>query len=357
MAQGSGLVGAGCQETKMKVEEIAKLVEGCVDGDGSRILKAVAGLESAGPDDITFAEGERALQQASGSSAGCILVPAGASVTGKTTIAVSHPKLALIRAAQALLPQQQPESSIHPTAIVAPDALLSAEVSVGPHAVIEAGARVGPRASIGARVHVGRGVEIGADSMLYPGVALYPGVRIGSRVVIHAGAVIGADGFGYVFAEGRHHKFPQLGQVIIEDDVEIGANTTIDRGSLGNTLIGQGTKIDNLVQIAHNVRVGRHCVIAAQTGISGSVEIGNYVVIGGQVGIGDKVRIEDQVIVGAQAGIPTGKILRRGSAVWGTPARPMTEFKKSYAQVANLPRLAKKLDELAKLVRANSTRG
>jgi UDP-3-O-[3-hydroxymyristoyl] glucosamine N-acyltransferase len=175
--------------------------------------------------------------------------------------------------------------------------------------------------------------------------------------VIHSGAVIGSDGFGYVSADGRHHKFPQLGQVIIEDDVEIGSNTAIDRGSLGNTVIGQGTKIDNLVQIAHNVRIGRHCVIAAQSGISGSVEIGDYVVMGGQVGVGDRARIEDQAVIGAQAGVPTGKVIRRGSAVWGTPARPMPEFKKTYAQLTNLPNLAKKVNELSRLVLTLSKSG
>jgi UDP-3-O-[3-hydroxymyristoyl] glucosamine N-acyltransferase len=340
----------------MKVEEIAKLVNGHVVGDRDRVVKGVAGLESAGAEDITFAEGERAVKSAARSNAGCILVPTGALVAGKTTIAVSHPKLALIRTAEALLPERRQESGVHPTAIVEPAANLSEDVTVGPHAVIENGVTVGARTSVGTRVHLGRDVQIGADSVLYPGATIYSGVHIGSRVVIHAGAVIGADGFGYVFAEGRHQKFPQLGQVLIEDDVEIGANTTIDRGSLGNTIIGQGTKIDNLVQIAHNVRIGRHCVIAAQTGISGSVEIGNHVMIGGQVGIGDKVRIEDQVIIGAQAGVPSGKILRRGSAVWGTPARPISEFKKSYAQIANLPRLARKVDEIAELVAAKSKR-
>ena len=340
----------------MKVEEIAMLVGGHTEGDENRAINGVAGLESAGPNDIAFAEGELAVKSAAGSNAGCILVPSGALVAGKTTIAVSHPKLALIRAAEALLPPRRLAPGIHPTAVVSADANLSTDVSVGPHVVIEDGASVAARASIGARVHLGRDVKIGVDSVLYPGVTIYSGARIADRVVIHAGAVIGADGFGYVFAEGRHQKFPQLGQVFIEDDVEIGANTTIDRGSLGNTIIGQGTKIDNLVQIAHNVRIGRHCVIAAQTGISGSVEIGNCVVIGGQVGIGDKVRIEDQVIIGAQAGIPSGKILRRGSAVWGTPARPISEFKKSYAQIANLPRLARKVDELAELVSGKSKR-
>jgi UDP-3-O-[3-hydroxymyristoyl] glucosamine N-acyltransferase len=182
-------------------------------------------------------------------------------------------------------------------------------------------------------------------------------VRIGNRVVIHSGAVIGADGFGYVFADGRHQKFPQLGQVIVEGDVEIGGNTTIDRGSLGNTIIGEGTKIDNLVQIAHNVRIGRHCVIAALTGISGSVEIGNNVVISGQVGIGDKARIEDQAVIGAQAGIPTGKVVRRSNVMWGTPARPMSEFRKTYAQMKNLPNLAKKVRELSQHASVKAKKG
>jgi UDP-3-O-[3-hydroxymyristoyl] glucosamine N-acyltransferase len=173
-------------------------------------------------------------------------------------------------------------------------------------------------------------------------------------VVIHAGTVIGSDGFGYVLAEGRHHKFPQLGQVIIEDDVEIGSNTTIDRGSLGDTVVGQGTKIDNLVQVAHNVRIGRHCAIAAQTGISGSVEIGNYVFIGGQVGIGDKARIEDQAMLGGGARILPGKIVRRGTFMWGMPARPLSEFKKIHAQLTNLPNLAKKVSEISQVLAEQS---
>jgi len=332
---------------KMKVEEIARLVGGHREGDGNREITGVAGLENAGPTEITFADGARALEQAARSHAGCILVPEKSSVGGQTTIAVKHPKLALIQATEAILAKAKLEAGIHATAVIAPGARL-ADVYVGAYAVIEEGVNIGARSSIGAGAILRRGVEIGSDCILHPQVTIYPGARIGSRVVVHSGTVIGADGFGYVFADGRHHKFPQLGQVIIEDDVEIGSNTTIDRGSLGNTFVGQGTKIDNLVQIAHNVRIGRHCVIAAQTGISGSVEIGNYVVIGGQVGIGDKVRIEDQVTIGAQAGIPTGKIIRRGSAVWGTPARPMSEFKKTHAQISNLPNLAKKVKELSR---------
>ncbi|HEX9445490.1 MAG TPA: UDP-3-O-(3-hydroxymyristoyl)glucosamine N-acyltransferase [Candidatus Binatia bacterium] len=331
----------------MKVEAIARLLDGKLSGDGDREIRGIAGLESAGAGDLTFAEGERALKRAADCSAGCILIPTSAELPGQTTIAVKHPKLALIRAAEVLLAKPAIEPGVHPTAVVSPSARLAPGVSVGAHAVIEDEVSVGDGTAVGAGVFLGRGVEIGANSILHPRVSIYPGARIGSRVAIHSGAVIGADGFGYVFADGRHHKFPQLGRVILEDDVEIGANATIDRGSLGDTIIGQGTKIDNLVQIAHNVRVGRHSVIAAQTGISGSVVIGDYVVLGGQVGVGDRVKIEDQAVIGAQAGIPTGKIVRRGSAMWGTPARPMAEFKKTHAAIKNLPHLARKVKELS----------
>lgn len=338
----------------MKVEEIARLVSGQTQGDPSREIRGVAGLERAGPDELTFAEGARVLKQASRSRAGCILVTERASLSGQTTIAVKQPKLAFIRAAEVLLPPRKTEPGVDATAIIAPGANLLTDVSVGPHAVIEDGVSIGSKTCIGAGVFLGRGVEVGADSVLYPRVSVYPGVRIGNRVVIHAGTVIGSDGFGYVFAEGGHQKFPQLGQVIIEDDVEIGSNTTIDRGSLGDTVIGEGTKIDNLVQIAHNVRIGRHCAIAAQTGISGSVEIGNYVFIGGQVGIGDKARIEDQAMLGGGARILPGKIVRRGIFMWGMPARPLSEFKKIHAQLTNLPNLAKKVSEISQVLAEQS---
>ncbi|HEY1269810.1 MAG TPA: UDP-3-O-(3-hydroxymyristoyl)glucosamine N-acyltransferase [Candidatus Binatia bacterium] len=330
----------------MKVAAIVLLLDGKLQGDGEKEIAGIAGLESAGPTDLTFADGERALVRATASGAGCILIPGSALLPGKTTIAVKHPKLALIRAAEALLKKPRAEAGVHATAIVAKTAQLASNVAVGPHAVIEEGVKVGERTVVGAGVVLGRDVEIGADCILHPRVTFYPGVRIGARVVIHSGTVIGADGFGYVFADGRHHKFPQLGRVIVEDDVEIGANATIDRGSLGDTMIGAGTKIDNLVQIAHNVHIGRHAVIAAQTGISGSAVIGDYVVMGGQVGVGDRVRIETQSVIGAQAGIPSGKIIRRGSAIWGTPARPMNEFKKTHAAIKSLPHLARKLKEL-----------
>lgn len=332
----------------MTVREIARLLGGKLQGKGGREIRGAAGLDTAGPDELTFAEGKRALEGAARSRAGLILVPAGASLPGKTTLAVAEPKLALIRAVEALQPPRRPMPEIHPTAIVAPGAQLAADVIVGAHVVIERNVRVGAGTHLRAGVILGEGVQIGAQCVLDPRVTVYPGARIGNRVVLHAGVVVGSDGFGYVLAEGRHHKFPQIGQVVIEDDVEIGANTTIDRGSLGTTLIGEGSKIDNLVQVAHNVRIGRHCVIAAQTGISGSVQIGDYVVLAGQVGVADRVRIEDQVVVGAQAGIPTGKTVRKGTTMWGTPARPLAQFKKMYACLSGLPELARKVKELSR---------
>jgi UDP-3-O-[3-hydroxymyristoyl] glucosamine N-acyltransferase len=332
----------------MKVSEIARILGGRVTGDPSREICGVAGMESAGPEELSFADGPRALSKAGSSKAGCLLVPEGLATEGRTVIAVSNPKWAFVRASEALRPPSPCKPGIHPTAVIHAEAEIAPSVSVGPHAVVERQARVGPGTRLAAGVTLGEGVEIGADCVLHPRVTVYPGARIGNRVILHAGVVIGSDGFGYVFAEGRHHKFPQLGAVVIEDDVEIGSNTTVDRGSLGTTVIGEGTKIDNLVQIAHNVRIGRHSVIAAQTGISGSAEIGNYVVMAGQVGVGPRVHIEDQAVIAGQSGVLDGKTVRKGSTVWGTPARPMANIKRIYASIANLPNLTRRVDELSR---------
>jgi UDP-3-O-[3-hydroxymyristoyl] glucosamine N-acyltransferase len=331
----------------MKVSEIAELVQGNPAGDSEREILGIAALETAGPTELAYVEGARALPSAAASRAGCLLVPEGVSLPGQTTIAVRHPKLALVRAAQALHPVPPPAPGIHPTAVVAPDAQLASDCSVGPNVVIEGGVTVGAGTQLRASAFIGAGVRVGARCVLHPHVTVYPGAQIGNRVILHAGVVIGSDGFGYVFAEGRQVKFPQLGKIVIEDDVEIGSNSTLDRGSLGSTVIGEGTKIDNLVQIAHNVKIGRHCIIVSQTGISGSTEVGDYVVMAGQVGIGDHARIEDRVVIGGQAGVLPGKIVRSGSIVWGTPSRPMSEFKKTIARLARLDDLAAKVKMLA----------
>ena len=334
----------------MKVSEIAELLQGDPAGEIEREIQGVASLDTAGPAELAYVESLRSIDPAMASSAGCLLVPDGASLPGRTTIAVRNPKLALIRAAEALHPASIPPAGIHPTAVVAPDAQVAADCSVGAHVVIESGVAVGAGTRLCPGVFLGAGARVGNHCTLHPRVTVYSGAQIGDRVILHAGVVIGSDGFGYVFAEGRHVKFPQLGKIVIEDDVEIGSNTTLDRGSLGTTVIGQGTKIDNLVQIAHNVKIGRHCIIVSQTGISGGAEVGDYVVMAGQVGVGEHAHIEDRVIVGGQAGVLPGKIVRSGSVVWGTPCRPMSEFKKTIARLARLDSLAAKVKSLAQQV-------
>jgi UDP-3-O-[3-hydroxymyristoyl] glucosamine N-acyltransferase len=327
----------------MKISELARLLGGTLHGEADLEVREVAGLETAGPGELTFAEDAKSLELAAASQAGCILVPEDCTVAGRTTIGVVNPKLAFVRAAQALCPPRKFPPGVHPTAVIAPDACLAEDVVVCPCVVIESGVKVGQGTYLGAGVCLGEGAQVGAHCTLHPRVSVYPGAKIGNRVILHSGVVVGSDGFGYVFAEDHYEKFPQRGGVVIEDDVEIGSNSTVDRGSLGVTVIGQGTKIDNLVQIAHNVKVGRHCVIAAQTGISGSAEIGDHVVMGGQVGVADHIRIEEGAMIGGQAGI--FRTIRKGTKVWGTPARPLDEFKEIYGQ---LPSLARKVKQISR---------
>jgi UDP-3-O-[3-hydroxymyristoyl] glucosamine N-acyltransferase len=338
----------------MTVSEIARLLNGLVRGRADRQISGVAALQTAGPSDLTFATDTRALAQATDSYAGCILIPEGNSLEGHTTVAVREPKLAFIRAAAELVPATRHTGGVHPTAVVMPEAALGAGVSLGPHCVIGSRARVGARTRLAAGVVVSEDAEIGEDCVIHPGVTIYAGAQIRDRVILHAGVVIGGDGFGYVFADGRHQKFPQIGGVVIEEDVEIGSNSTVDRGSLGTTVIGKGTKIDNLVQIAHNVRIGKHCVIVAQAGISGSVSVGDYAVIGGQVGIGDHVKIEEGATIASGGGVLPGKIVRKGSVIWGVPGRPLAVFKRQYAHLSRLPELVRRVSRLERLLRSES---
>ncbi|MBI1750610.1 MAG: UDP-3-O-(3-hydroxymyristoyl)glucosamine N-acyltransferase [Acidobacteria bacterium] len=326
--------------------EIAEFIGAQIEGDPAAKVSGVASPEAAGPEDVIYADSARHLDRAAQSRARCVLLPPGLDLAGRTILRSAQPKLAFAKAAAWLLPSPPITSSIHPTAIVAPTAKLGEGVGVGPYVVIEDDVEIGDGAQLGAHCSVGRGARIGERCRLYPRVTLYAGVRLGKNVIVHSGTVIGSDGFGYVFGEGRHWKFPQIGGVEIGDDVEIGSNTSIDRGALDTTRIGAGTKIDNLVQVAHNVQIGEHSIIAAQTGISGSSHIGNNVLIGGQVGIADGCHIRDAAIVGAQAGIPTGKTIPAGQTVWGTPARPLARFKEQYAWFARLPELAERLKKL-----------
>jgi UDP-3-O-[3-hydroxymyristoyl] glucosamine N-acyltransferase len=327
-------------------EQLAEYLKAGIEGDARREISGVASPEKAVASDVIYLDSPKNRERAADSAARCVLAEPGTRLEGKTIIETKHPKLAFAKAAAWLAPGQRREAKVHATAIVGASCTLGANVTLGPYVVLEDDVRVGDGSVIEAFCFLGAGSSVGENCRLHPRVTLYAGAELGSRVEVHSGAVIGGDGFGYVFGDGRHWKFPQIGTVEICDDVEIGCNTTIDRGSLDTTKVSNGVKIDNLVQVAHNVRVGEHTVIAAQTGISGSSVLGKGVMVGGQAGIGDHCLIEDEARVGGQAGVVVGKTVRRGQVVWGTPARPLGKFKEQYGWVTRLPDLAERIQKL-----------
>jgi len=325
-------------------KEVADFVQARLAGDGAVQLTGIASISSASPGNVVFVEEERNLAKAVASLASAVIAPESASAHASSKPLLLHPqpRLAFARAAQLLCARGDRRPGIHPSAIVHPSAQLAADVTIDERVVIGEHVKIGDRTWIGAGSVIAANVVIGQSCEIYPNVTIYPGARLGDRVIVHSGAVLGSDGFGYVRDEksGRYEKFPQIGRLEIEDDVEIGANSTIDRGALDLTRIGRGTKIDNLVHVGHNVQIGEDVVIAAQTGLSGSAVIENNVVMGGQVGIADHVKIAAGAILGAQSGIPSRKIIRgKGVVFWGTPARPIREYLK---ELAVLARLAKK---------------
>lgn len=320
---------------------------GCsLKGEDRVTLRGVASPESAEADDLIYLDSSRHVERVAGSAARCAITSPDLIVSGKTLIIAARPKAAFAQAASWLVPFAPIACGVHPTALIAESAHLARGVAVGPFTVIEEGVDIGQDTQIGAHCFVGRGTRLGRNCRLYPRVTLYAGVKTGNNVVVHSGAVLGCDGFGYVSDQGRHWKFPQAGALEIADDVEIGANATVARGSLGITRLESQVKLDNLVHLAHNVRVGERTLVAAQTGIAGSSVVESDVIIGGQVGVADHCRLEPGCIVGAQAGIPSGKIIRRGQTVWGTPARPIEQVKKQYGYVAHLPELAERVRKL-----------
>lgn len=333
---------------KRTAGELAEYLGAVIEGDANTVVAGVAGPEKALASDVIYADSPRNEKRAANSAAQCVVCRPQARLRDKTTLAVAQPKLAFAKAAAWLADKPLEEAGIHATAVIAPSAKVGKDVAVGPYAVIEEGVQIGKGTRVEAFCFLGRGSAVGRDCWLHPRVTLYAGARLGDRVEVHSGAVIGSDGFGYTYGEGRQWKFPQIGGAEIGDDVEIGCNTTIDRGSLEDTRIGAGVKIDNLVQVAHNVRIGEHSVIAAQTGISGSSMLGRRVSVGGQAGIGDHCSIEDDGIVGGQAGVVGGKTIRRGQIVWGTPARPLDKFKEQYAALSHLPKFVERLKGLEK---------
>lgn len=330
--------------------ELAQLLGLPFTGNGNQLLVGVSSWENADDTSLVFLEGKRDLPVTGSLCAGCIIAEPKTVPESVNAILTDKPKLAFARAAALLNPLPRAGGFRHPTASIAAGAELAPEVDVGPCAVVGPSARIGKGTILSAGVVVGEGCEIGEQCILHPRVVLYPGAKLGSRVVLHAGVVIGGDGFGYVFDGESQVKFPQAGLVLIADDVEIGCNTTVDRGSLGVTRIGQGTKIDNLVQIAHNVDIGRGVVIAAQTGISGSSVIEDFAVIGGQVGFGDHTRVKSGAVIGSKAGILPGKIVRGGEVYWGVPVRPLREYKRLNALFGRLPEFKADIDALKESV-------
>src|SRR5579859_1222385 len=334
------------KEMTRTAKELAELLGVALEGDGGVELHNVAAPERAGARDLIYVDAAKHAERAAASAAHAAVAAEGIALPGKTVLRAKNAKFAFAKAATILRERVPIARGVHPTASVAPLARVHATASIGPYAVVGEDTHIGEGTEIGAHCVIGSACWIGDDCRLHPRVTLYSAVRVGHRVEIHSGAVIGADGFGYAYGEGHYQKFPQAGIVEIGDDVEIGANTTIDRGSLDDTRIAEGVKLDNLVHIGHNVKIGAHTVIAAQTGVSGSSTIGDRVVVGGQVGIADHCTLESGSIAGAQAGIPTGNTIRGGQTVWGTPAREIGKFKEIYVWYARLPELAERIKEL-----------
>lgn len=327
---------------KRSLREIADFLQARLVGDGSIEITGIASIRSASARDLVFVNEEKNLEAALQSRAAAVIAGEFAEGTKtKALLIAKHPRLAFSRAGQLLAQPAKHQAGVHATAVLHPSAKIGDGVTIEAHAVLNEQVVVGRGTRIGAGCSLGTGVIIGDECVLEPNVSIYPGTKLGNRVIVHAGAVLGSDGFGFVRdpATGRYEKFPQMGRLEIGDDVEIGANATIDRGALDITRIGRGTKIDNLVHIGHNCDIGEDVVIAAQTGLSGSVTVHNGVVMGGQVGIGDHARIEEGAILGGGAGVLSSKVVRgKGIVFWGRPARPVKAYLKELAALARLGR-------------------
>jgi UDP-3-O-[3-hydroxymyristoyl] glucosamine N-acyltransferase len=329
------------------LQELALLTGGRVVGDGSAVITGVASIEDAGPGDITFLADKKLSGFLATTKASAVITGAEAA-GGVNQLIVKNPLLAFSVVLDVFRPAELPQPGISPKAEIHPGAVLGSGVSIQAFAVVEAGASVGDRVILFPGAYVGRNAEIGEDSILYPGVVVREECRIGKRVIIHSNTVVGSDGFGYVREGTKYMKVPQRGIVRIEDDVELGACVTVDRATIGETVIGRGSKIDNLVQIAHNVKIGSDTVMAAQTGIAGSTRVGNRVLFGGQVGLAGHIAIGDDTMIGAQSGVMSDV---PGKVVWsGSPAMPHRDWLKAQAVFAKLPELKKKIEELEKKV-------
>ena len=329
-----------------KLAEIAGFVQAELDGDPNIIISGLSEIDNACVGDIVFAEHEKWLAKAEASEASAVIIGKGMTRQSKPALTVDNPKMAFGMLMHLYAPPLQFEQGVHPTAVIGENVELGEGVSVQPYAVIQSGAKIGDKSVIGAMAYVGQNTRIGENCILHPHTVVYPHMIIGDEVILHSGVVIGPDGFGYVEHNKQRIKVPQIGKVIIEDEVEIGANSTIDRATLGETRIGEGTKIDNLVQIAHNDVIGKNCILCAQAGVSGSSTIGDNVIIAGQAGLADRVTVGDNVIIGAQAGVPSNKVIRGNQMVFGAPARNVEDMKKQMGAQLRLPKLVEKVKNL-----------
>ncbi|MCI0746796.1 MAG: UDP-3-O-(3-hydroxymyristoyl)glucosamine N-acyltransferase [Verrucomicrobia subdivision 3 bacterium] len=328
--------------------EIAERVRGEVLGDASTLISGIAPADAARPGDITFAENDRYFAAAEQSHAAAILVSGPFTSTKKVLIRVTNARIAMARLLPLFFPPERPAEGIHPSAVIDSSAQVDPTAHVGPNCVIGPRVRIGARSALMAGNYIGHDCRVGDDVCLHPNVLLYPRTVVGHRVIIHGSTVIGSDGYGYVLDEGVHRKVLQLGNVVIHDDVEIGANAAIDRGALGSTVIGQGTKIDNLVHVAHNVAVGRHCLIMGQAGFAGSTRLGDYCVIASQSGIAGHLNLGRQATVGAKSGVM--RDVPDGETVLGIPAMPDRQTKRGWIGIQQLPEMTRRLKELEKQV-------
>ena len=331
---------------EFSANEIARHLGGEVVGDGAVILTGFSPATTAKPGDLTFAENETYFAKAESSAAAAILVDGVFASPKKVLIKVSNARIAFAKVLPLFFPETVLTAQIHPSAVVDPSAQIDSSAHIGPLCVVGGGVRIGARVVLRSSVNVGAGCVIGDDSHLFPNVTLYEKTQLGQRVRIHSGTVIGSDGFGYVLDAGAHRKVPQIGIAILHDDVEIGANVTIDRGALGPTIIGRGSKIDNLVQIGHNVVIGEHCLVISQVGIAGSTRLGNYVIVAGQAGLAGHLKIGSKVTISAQSGVMTD--IPDGEKWFGAPAQPDRQAKRMMIALQQLPDLIRRMKNVEK---------
>ena len=336
---------------KKTLDEIAKAIQGRVVGDGALLIKGIGSIKDAGPGDLTFLANPKYLPLAAKTGASAIIVGKDVLIEGKTVVQTEDPSAAFSRVVFMIKEDFTPRiKGVHPSAVVDPSAEIGEGAGIGPCVVVEKGAKIGRRTVICAGCYIGQKTSVGDDTLVYPNVTLRENVTVGSRVIIHSGTVVGADGFGYAMVDGVHHKIPQMGTVVIEDDVELGACVTIDRARFDKTFIGQGTKIDNLVQIGHNAHVGRHCIIIALAGVAGSCHIGDHVIVAGQAGMGGHLNIGDGAVIAAQSGVI--KDVPPGAKMFGTPAKEYRTAVREMGLVSRLAEYVAQIESLEKRIKA-----